>query len=180
MRPSAKRTLQRRLLYVAGLTLVWLMLWDRMSIANAVAGVLIACLVLIVFPTARKVLETRPAVIRPLGVLRLLGYLFVQLVVSNWLVARQIVSRRAHIRTGIVACRLHTDTPGLIALLASIVELSPGMMTVDTRAEPPTLYVHVLMLDDEIAARREVAHLERHVLRAFGTDDDLIEPGVRP
>jgi len=175
-----RRSLNRRLLYVAGLTIVWLMLWDRMTIANAVAGVLVATLVLIVFPTARRVSEARPAVIRPFAVLRLFGYLFVQLIVSNWLVARQIVARRAHIRTGIVACRLHTDTPGLIALLASIVELSPGMMTVDTRAEPPTLYVHVLVLDDVLAARRDVAHLERHVLRAFGTDDDLVEPGARP
>ena len=53
-------------------------------------------------------------------------------------------------------------------------------MTVDVRAEPPTLYVHVLMLRDVIAARREVAHLEHLLLRAFGTEQDRIGPAVTP
>lgn len=168
----------RRLLYVAALTVVWLMLWDRITIANAAAGVVVACVVLVVFPTARRVHGARPAVIRPLATLRLIGYVAVQLVVSNWLVAREILTRRSQIRTGIVACRLHTDAPGLVTLIANLVALSPGTMTVDARAEPPTLYVHVLMLRDVVSARREVAHLEQLVLRAFGTDADTIDPLV--
>ena len=175
-----KASLGRRLLYVAALTAVWLMLWDRITLPNAAAGVVVACVVLVVFPTARRVREARPAVIRPLAVLRLAGYIAVQLVISNWLVAREILARRSRIRTGIVACRLHTDAPGLITMLANIVALSPGTMTVDVRAEPPTLYVHVLMLRDVIAARREVAHLEHLVLRAFGTEQDRIGPAVTP
>jgi multicomponent Na+:H+ antiporter subunit E len=173
-----KGTLLRRLIYVAVLTVVWLMLWDRISIANAVSGVAVACLVLVVFPTARLVRRTQPAVVRPVAVLRLAGYVAGQLVVSNWLVAREILSRRSHIRTGIVACRLRTDTPGLVTLLANIVALAPGTLTVDARAEPPTLYVHVLMLRDVVTARRAVAHLEQLVLRAFGTDADEIATEV--
>jgi multisubunit Na+/H+ antiporter MnhE subunit len=174
-----RASLARRLLYVAALTGVWLLLWDRITVANAVAGVLVACVVLIVFPTARRVRDARPTVIRPLHVLVLAGYIARQLVVSNWLVAREILSRRSHIRTGIVACRLHTDTPGLVTLLANIVALSPGTMTVDARAEPPTLYVHVLMLRDVLGAKRDVAHLEHLVLRAFGTEADRIDGEVR-
>ena len=111
--------------------------------------------------------------IRPLAALHLLGYVAWQLVVSNLLVAREIVARRSRIRTGIIACRLHTTSPGLITLIADIIEISPGTMTVETRAEPPTLYLHMLMLHDPLHARHQVAHIEKLVLRAFGTDDDV-------
>lgn len=170
----------RRLLYVAALTLVWLLLWDRITIANAAGGVVVACVVLVVFPTARRVRDARPPVIRPLATLRLAGFVAVQLAVSNWLVAREILSRRSHVRTGIVACPLRTDAPGVVTLLANIVALSPGTMTVDVRADPPTLYVHVLMLRDVAAARREVVRLEGLVLRAFGTDAERTSPAVSP
>jgi multicomponent Na+:H+ antiporter subunit E len=168
----------RRLLYVGALTVVWLMLWDRITIANAVSGIAVACLVLVVFPTARLARAARPTVIRPLACARLAVHVATQLVVSNWLVAREILSRRSHIRTGVVACPLHTGSAGLITLLANIVALSPGTMTVDVRAEPPTLYVHVLMLRDVAAARGEVARLEQLLLRAFGSESDRIDPAV--
>ena len=175
-----RASIVRRMLYVTALTLVWLLLWDRITVANAVGGVVVACVVLIVFPTASRVREARPAVIRPLPTMRLAGYVLAQLAVSNGLVAREILSPRSHVRTGIVACRLRTDSPGLVTLLANIVALSPGTMTVEVRAEPPTLYVHVLMLRDVAAARRGVAHLEHLVLRAFGTEDDRTRPAVSP
>jgi multicomponent Na+:H+ antiporter subunit E len=168
----------RRLLYVATLTVVWLMLWDRITVANAVSGVAVAVLVLVVFPTARLIRQARPPAFRPFAALRLASYVAGQLVVSNWLVAREILSRRSHISTGIVACPLHTESAGLITLLANIVALSPGTMTVDVRAEPPTLYVHVLMLRDVGAAKGEVARLEQLILRAFASQPDRTDPAV--
>lgn len=174
-----RRTLIRRGLYVVGLTLVWLMLWDTFSVANAASGVLVACLVLIVFPTKEREERTAPhaTVIRPFAVLRLVLYVAGQLVVSNALVAREIVARRSRIRTGIVACRLQTSTPGMITLIANLIEISPGTMTVEVRAEPPTIYVHMLMLRELLEARASVAHLERLVLDAFGTDADRLDAG---
>lgn len=175
-----RASIGRRVLYIAALTAVWLMLWDRITVANALSGVAVACLVLAVFPTARVVRNARPAVFRPVATVRLAGFVAAQLVVSNWLVAREILSRRSHIRTGILACPLHTESHGLITLLANIVAVSPGTMTVDVRAEPPTLYVHVLMLRDVAAAKSEVARLEQLLLRAFGTESDRIDPAVAP
>lgn len=170
-----KATLIRQGIYVIGLTIVWLLLWDRFTVANTVAGLLVGALVLWVFPTKRRNRSSQehPTVIRPIAVLRLLGYVFWQLVVSNLLVAREIVARRSRIRTGIIACRLHTTSPGLITLIADIIEISPGTMTVETRAEPPTIYLHVLMLHDTLHARHQLAHLERLVLAAFGTEGDV-------
>ena len=84
-----------------------------------------------------------------------------------------MVAPRQRIRTGIIACRLRTTSPGMITLIADILEISPGTMIVDARSEPPTLYVHFLMLREPLEARHEVAHLERLVLRAFGADTDV-------
>lgn len=168
----------RRVLSIAALTVVWLMLWDRISVANAASGVVVAIVVLTVFPTARRVRDAHPIVIRPLPTIRLFGYIAKQLVISNVLVAREIVTRSSRIRTGIVACRMHTDSPGLVTLIANILQISPGTMTVDVHAEPATIYVHVLMLRDVVSARRAVAHLEKLVLAAFGTDADYIDRPV--
>lgn len=166
----------RQGLYVLALSVVWVMLWDRVSVANIASGVLVAIVVLLVFPTLRHSEHVAAPVIRPLALARLVGYVAVQLAVSNWLVAREIVSRTSHIRTGIVACRLHTSSPNLITLISNILAVSPGTMSVELRAEPPTLYLHVLMLHDVLDARRSVAHLESLVLRAFGTASDMIDP----
>lgn len=173
-----KAMLMRQGLYVVALTVVWTMLWDRISVANIAGGVVVSCVLLAVFPTAWRAHEKRrhAPVVRPLAVARLCGYVAWQLVVSNWMVARQIVRRRADVRTGIVGCRLHTSSVPLTTLIANILSLSPGTMTVDVRSQPSTIYVHVLVLRNVLEVRRSVAHLERLVLLAFASDGDVIDP----
>lgn len=163
----------------ATLTAIWTLLWGELSAANVVSGVVVSSALLAVFPARRR---TTPGLgpLRLLGAIRFLAYLGVQLAVSNVLVAREIVSRRTRIRTGIVACRLRTRSPSMIAFLANIVALTPGMMPVDVETDPAVLYVHVLMLKDVASARRDVARLESLAIRAFGTADDRARLIARP
>ena len=113
----------------------------------------------------------------PFAVLRLLVHFVTQLVVSNAVLAWQIVRPHPALRTGIVSCQLHTRSPGLITLITDILALSPGTITVDvdTRDDggPSTIFVHVLRLDDPADVRGRVARLERMVVDAFGTRDEV-------
>jgi multicomponent Na+:H+ antiporter subunit E len=157
--------------YACGLAVAWVMLWDRVSIANVLGGLLVAGVLLVVFPL-RPVGEAERRRVRPLPLLRLAASVLGDLVVSNVLVARTIISRHHRLRTGVVACPMRSDSPKVLSTVANIIALSPGMMAVDATAGPPTLYVHVLLLNRQTDVRRRVARLEALVIDAVGSGAD--------
>ena len=169
--------MRRLLAHVTGLTAVWVLLWGRLTFANVATGVLVSVALLIVFPVERGRRDA-PVAVRPVAVIRLLVHFVIQLVVSNAVLAWQIVRPRPALRTGIVACQLHTRSPGLITLITDILALSPGTITVDVGTSAgegsSTIFVHVLRLDDPTDVRRRVARLERMVVVAFGTRDEIV------
>jgi multicomponent Na+:H+ antiporter subunit E len=150
------------------LVAIWLLAWGRFDVAHVLVGVVLAAVLFVAFPmvpSGRRRVALAP---RPLGVARLLWYVVVQLVRSNVLMAREIVSRRSRIHTGVIHYRLRAPSDLVLTLVANIIALSPGTMTVDATREPRTISVHFLLLDDVSAAERSLAHLERLVAGAVG------------
>jgi multicomponent Na+:H+ antiporter subunit E len=159
---------------VVPLVALWLLAWGEVSLVNVISGTAVALVLLVAFPPRAG---NGPTVrLRPLGLARLVGYVLVQLVVSNLLVAREIVSRRSRIRTGVIAHRLGQPSDAVLTVMANVIALSPGTMTVDVTSDPPVLYVHFLLVDDVDDARRAVARLERLVVDALG--GSLHPPGA--
>lgn len=162
--------LWRWAMFVGGLAAAWVMLWDQVSLANVAAGVLVGAGMLLAFPLPG---DHEPRLtLRPIACARLAAAILGQLVTSNLLVSREVVSKNARLRTGIVAVPMCTDSPKLLSTIATILALSPGMMAVAASSGPTTLYVHVLTLDDLAAVRRRVTRLERQVIEAFGSAQD--------
>jgi multicomponent Na+:H+ antiporter subunit E len=89
--------------------------------------------------------------------------------VSSALVAREIVSPRSRVRTGVVAYRVQQPSDLTLTLMSNILALAPGTMPVDVTHEPPVLYVHFLLLSDVEDARRRMLRLERLVVDAVGS-----------
>ena len=173
---------QRTMLFAGVLTAAWVMLWDKVTVANIVAGLLVALGTLTVFPLPGR--HEPQLTVRLSACGRLAAAVLAQLVTSNLLVSREIVSRNARLCTGIVAVRMRTSSPKLLSTVANILALSPGTMAVAAADGPPTLFVHVLALDDIVAVRRRVARLERLVIDAFGATADrralLVNPDGAP
>lgn len=169
----------RLALRIAFLTSIWVLLWGRLSVANVASGVLVATLLLVLYPSGASTGRPigRP---RPVAFVRLTGSILVQLVVSNAALAREIVTPGSRIRTGVVACPLRTDSERIITFLANVLSLSPGTMPVHVQADPPAIYIHVLHLSHPDATRLQVARLERLAVRAFGSADAVaaVAPGV--
>jgi multicomponent Na+:H+ antiporter subunit E len=157
------------------LVALWLLAWGEVSVGNVVSGAVVAVALLLAFPP-RVSGEPRPR-FRLGGILRLLGYVVVQLVVSNLLVAREVVSRRSRVQTGVLAHHVRHPSDAVLTAMANIIALSPGTMTVDVTRDPAVVYVHFLILDDLEDARRDVARLERLVVDALGGPPD---PGASP
>ncbi|HUR23689.1 MAG TPA: Na+/H+ antiporter subunit E [Acidimicrobiales bacterium] len=158
MRAAARRA--------ALLVCFWLLAWGHVSVANVASGIVVAAALLVAFP------PHRPAVsgptISPVGTARLVVYVLGQLVPSNVLVTREILCRRTRIRTGVLAYPLQQPSDAVLSLMAHVIALTPGTMTVEATSDPPVLYIHFLLLDDLAEARRTVARLERLAVAALG------------
>lgn len=100
-----------------------------------------------------------------------LGWTFlVELVLSALRVARLVIRPdvNAHIRPAIVAFPLSAKTDAEITLLANLITLTPGTLSVDVSEDRRFLYIHVIHLSDRDAFIRELASgFERQVTEAL-------------
>ncbi|MGH9193301.1 MAG: Na+/H+ antiporter subunit E [Acidimicrobiales bacterium] len=152
-------------LRVALLLALWLLAWGEITLANVVSGLVLIGFLFAAFPSPRRAGHVR---LRPLAALRLGGYILGQLLTSNILVAREIVSRRSRVKTGVLAYDVQHSSDELITLMANIVALTPGTMTVEATREPAVLQVHFLLLHDVEQARASMARLEQLVAATLG------------
>jgi multicomponent Na+:H+ antiporter subunit E len=156
------------------LVVLWQLLWRDVSFANIVGGLVVAAVVTVVRPGRERL--SAGHTMRPLRLVIFLGYFAWLLVVSNLVVAREIVTRRDYIRSGIVAVPLAGTAELVTTVLADAMTLTPGTLSLEVRQDPPMLYVHVLHVRDVEGVRRDILRLQRLVLRAIGPADALRRP----
>lgn len=153
------------LLTIVWLTVVWVALWEELSVGNVVAGLLVALAVVSIAPVSRSGLHA----FRVLPALRFLGYFVWKLVEASAIVAWEVVTPRERINEGIVAIPIRGVSNMVTTIVANAISLTPGTLTLEVHQNPTVLYVHVLHLHDIEQVRREVLHLEALVVRAFGS-----------
>ena len=91
-----------------------------------------------------------------------------ELVLSSVKVATTVLSPRLDVKPGIVAYPLKVDRDFEITLLANLVTLTPGTMSVDISEDRRLLYIHALDASDPDQLRRDIASgFERKILEAF-------------
>lgn len=127
------------------LWLLWLLLNNDFSLAQALLGLLFAWLVPLL---TRPFWLSRPTVRRPGKLLVFLLLVHRDIVVANIAVARLILGSPSHLKPAFVEVPLDLDNELLITVLASIVSLTPGTVSADISADHRTLLVHGLDVDD--------------------------------
>ena len=169
-----------RLLLVLWLTVVWVLLWGGLTLANVAAGAGIATVLVLVFPLGYD----RGCGVHPLAVLRFGLFFAWALLVATWSVVAALLRPRLALEQGIVAVPMRATSPVVIAFVANSISLTPGTLTVDVRprtygidagpddTEPPVLYVHCLVVGDPDQVRADAHHVEDLAVRAFGTRHD--------
>ncbi|WP_116449567.1 Na+/H+ antiporter subunit E [Blastococcus litoris] len=167
------RNLRHQLPLLAGLVLVWNLLWGTWSWANLLSGAVVALAVTSLFPLPPVIGGTR---VRPLSVLAFLGHFVADLVRSGALVAWQTVRPRGIGRSAIVSVQLRTDSDLLLTILAESLTLVPGSMVIDLDREHRTIALHVLHVEDQADVERQRASVlaeEERVVRAFGSPEEI-------
>ena len=93
---------------------------------------------------------------RVLFAARLGAYFLYELAVSSLQVAWDVITPGHRSRPGIIAVPLDLEEPVQITVLANLISLTPGTLSLDVSPDGKTLYVHEMFLDDADEARERI------------------------
>ncbi|WP_150238017.1 Na+/H+ antiporter subunit E [Nocardiopsis quinghaiensis] len=160
-----------------GMTLVWMLLfkgfqlrWE--SLGLLVLGFLVSVLIMVLFPMPPITPGPR---FHPVNLVRLLLYVFVEIVVASFQVT-VLVFTPGQVRNSVVAVRMRTDSDLTMVCTAIAASIIPGTLIVEVNRPDRVLYVHMLGVEDDEAierGRRDVWKLERRFVMALGTHEDI-------
>jgi multicomponent Na+:H+ antiporter subunit E len=155
-------------LYVLGLAFVaiWVAVTGSLTIANTLLGVIVSALSL---GLVRHQLGVEGGSrLRPLRILLLMLLFFKELALSAWTVARLVLRPNMNLKPGIFAYPLAVTSNFEITLLANLITLTPGTLSVDVSPDRTVLYVHAIDCSDVEATKRDIAAgFEKKIMEAF-------------
>lgn len=147
-----------------GLAALWVGLYGEATPANIAGGLAIAGVVW--FATRDR--SAQHVRVRPLAALALLAFMFVNLVRSSvrvlvavWLPTPE--RTKAHVQIA----RLQSGSPTVAAVVANLITVTPGTMTIEVSDDAHEIQVHVLGEVSAASFGASVADLERRVVAAF-------------
>ncbi|MEU4426467.1 Na+/H+ antiporter subunit E [Actinoplanes sp. NPDC024001] len=152
---------------------IWMLLWGVFSWANLFSGLVVAAVVLAVFPLPPVTFAGRP---RPLGLLRLAWRFLTDLVTASLQLAVLALRFGHRPRSAIIRVPLRVPSDLVLTLTGEAVSLVPGSLIVDTDQAATALYIHVLGVPDAAAVeefRRSVYATEERIVRAIGSDAEI-------
>jgi len=143
----------RSLLLNLVLALTWGAMTGSFQVENLVIGFGLGFAVL--FVIQRR--DGRPSyAIKVVEVIDFVLFYLRELVAANLRVAQDVLSPGLKVRPGILAIRLDARTDAEITLLANLLTLTPGDLSIDVSTDRSTLYVHSLYLYDVERSRRGI------------------------
>lgn len=127
------------------LTIVWVALTGNMEVSNFIFGFVITFIILYIISNkkARKGYFSRIP-----NIIIFIGYFIVELIKANLQVAFDVVTPKNYMKPGIVGIPLDAKTDLEITLLANIITLTPGTLSLDVSTDKKVLYVHSMYIDD--------------------------------
>ncbi len=91
-----------------------------------------------------------------------------ELISANLRVAHDVLTRHHHMRPGVVAIPLDVRTDAEITILANLITLTPGTLSLDVSMDRKVLYVHAMYIDSIEEFRRYIKEgLERRVIEVL-------------
>jgi multicomponent Na+:H+ antiporter subunit E len=154
------------------LAVIWTGLVGSFTIGGILAGFIFGyALLFIVFGRQE---DARPYFRKFPGSIGFVFYYLRELVKANLIIAIDILRRHPRIRPGIVAIPLDANTDFEITLLANLITMTPGTLSLDISDDRKVLYIHAMYIDDPEEVRRETKEvLERKILELLRTNTRL-------
>lgn len=113
----------------------------------------------------RGVLNSAAYCVYLIRLIEFILYFLWDLVVSNCRVAYDVLTPKHHMRPGIIALPLDASRDEEITLLANLISLTPGTLSLDVSADRRYLFVHSMYIDDPEREKRRLKNgVERRLL----------------
>ena len=146
------------------LAIVWVGATGVTTLPNLFAGFLLALLVL----AALRRRDGAGPLRRLRRAVALAAYFAWEMLVANVRVAHDVLTPAYRMRPAVVAIPLDANTDLEITLLANLISLTPGTLSLDVSADRRTLYVHGMFVRDRDSFIRSIkSGLERRLLEVL-------------
>ena len=91
-----------------------------------------------------------------------------EMILSNIAVIKQVISPKLKMKPGIIAVPIELTGPWEIVLLANLITLTPGTLSVDLSEDNSCIYVHAMDVPDAEEMIRSIKHtFERRIMEVF-------------
>ncbi|WFR68648.1 Na+/H+ antiporter subunit E [Curtobacterium flaccumfaciens] len=160
---------------VAGLTVLWALLWGSWTPLTLLCGVVVALLVTQALPLPPVPLSARFSIPHFAWFLVVWSGL---VVLASFRVAWVAFRPRGVRRSSVTLVQLHTTSEMTFTLATLAITLVPGSYVADVDLRRRRLLLHVLdteRVEQVEAARREALGIEAMVIRALGSRQDVSE-----
>jgi multicomponent Na+:H+ antiporter subunit E len=147
------------------LAFMWAAVMGRFNLSNVVVGVLLGYAVLFV---AQPLMGPSNYFSRIHHAIGFAFFYIRQLVLANLRVASDVMTPGARARPGVLAIPLEAQSDAEITLLANLITLTPGSVSLDVSSDRRFLYLHAMYIDDVDQYRQDVkTSFERRVLEVL-------------
>ncbi len=149
------------------LSLAWTVSTGQFTVANFIVGLVVGYFILLF---AQRAIGPSPYFAKVPQVARFVLFYLWQMILANVRVAYDIVTPKHYMHPGVISVPLDAQTDAEITLLANLITLTPGTLSLDLSADRRVLYVHAMYIDngDVNEARRQIKEgLERRVLEVL-------------
>ncbi|MDD2220789.1 MAG: Na+/H+ antiporter subunit E [Clostridia bacterium] len=143
----------RQLFANIAIALIWAFLHTSYTFKDFFIGFVIGAILLYIFQRRfgqdfylRKILK----------VLKLSFIFLKEIVVANFQVFFLVIKPKLYLRPGIIQLPIDVRSPLKIVLLANMITLTPGTLTMEISPDNKILYIHVLDIGDEEAIKNDI------------------------
>jgi multicomponent Na+:H+ antiporter subunit E len=143
------------------LAIIWMIFRNSFQVTDFLVGFFVSFLVISVI---QYVLQRGYYGSQVLQVIGLMGFCIWAIVLANIAIAQIVLTRKIALYPGVVAIPLDVRNDAAIALLAFLITLIPGTVSLGASDDRSTLYVHSILVYDADVFRQTIkAEFERRV-----------------
>src|SRR5699024_1628713 len=144
------------------IALIWMFLQNDFSFTSFLLGYMIGIIILFVL---RRFLLFRFYIHRVWAIFKLIIIFIIELTKANIDVVKIVFTPKLKNKPGIVAMETELTTEVEITLLAALISLTPGTISMDFSADNKTLYIHALDIQDKKQMIEEIRNsFERAIM----------------
>lgn len=143
------------------LAIMWMFLISDWTLAGFLGGYIVGLLMIIML---RRFFDRPIYLIKVWAIIKLLLIFLHELVLSNITVIRQVLSPKLNIQPGIFALHTELETDFEVMLLANLITLTPGTVSLEVSPDQKRIYIHAMDIDQ---AKKEVRAAKRRFEKAI-------------